>query len=314
MIQSLYTRLHKTVLRNRLLDTAASSVKKLVPDLTITRRVPFAGRMSFGLRRHHWLLGNDCFEGHRRTLGLFARMIRAGDVLFDVGANIGYYARFVAAQFPVSQILAFEPMAANVRLLRRNAVQAAGRAPIHVVAIALSDRDERGVALQVDDMSDGSAVLSRVSGGAASEGRRAKGLPAKSEAVDSWRLDTLLFAPPSDLLRIPLPVPSVIKIDTEGAEELVLAGAARTLREHRPRLIVAMHGAERARNVLRLLDGAGYATAGWIRSGSGERPAWVRLSPDNADAMADNNCVASCDPSDLAGEPHPLDLTACRRP
>lgn len=308
MIQSLYTRLHETIRKNRLLDAAASGAKKLVPDITLTRRVPYAGRLSFGLRRHHWLLGNRCFEGHRRTLGLFARLIRQDDVLFDVGANIGYYARFVAGQFPVSQIVAFEPMAENVRLLRRNASRGISPKEIRVLAIALADRDERGVELQVDDMSDGSAVLSRVSGGAPAQGRASSGLGSKTQTVDTWRLDTLLFDAPAGVLDAPLPRPDVIKIDTEGAEQLVLAGSMRTLREVRPRLILAMHGADRARSVLELLEGIGYSAAGWIRERPGASVQWRPLKPEDAPRMADNNCIASADESDIATEPAELSL------
>jgi FkbM family methyltransferase len=308
---SLYTRLHETIRGNRLLDAAASGARKLVPDLTLSRNVPFAGRLAFGLRRHHWLLGNRCFEGHRRTLGLFARMIRQGDVLYDIGANIGYYARFAAAQFPVSQIVAFEPMRANVRLLRRNAATAG--ASIRVLPVVLSDRDERCAELQVDDMSDGSAVLSRVSGGAAAHGRASAGLRPKAEAVETWRLDTLLFDPPAGVREAPLPRPDVMKIDTEGAEELVLAGAIRTLGKHRPRLILAMHGSDRARRVLNLLEAEGYFTGGWVRSGApGSAEEWRCLAPQDAPQMSNNNCIASAHQTDIATEPAPLDLSTCR--
>lgn len=312
MIQSLYTRLHETIRKNRLLDAAASGAKKLVPDITLTRRVPYAGRLSFGLRRHHWLLGNRCFEGHRRTLGLFARMIHQDDVLFDVGANIGYYARFVAAQFPISQIVAFEPMAENVRLLRRNARLAVSQKQLRVLAMALADRDDRAVELQVDDMSDGSAVLSRVSGGAPAHGRATSGLGTKTEVVDTSRLDTLLFDAPAEALDGPLPRPDIIKIDTEGAEQLVLAGAMRTLREHRPRLILAMHGADRARNVLELLERAGYTAGGWVHGHVGAPAQWTRLKPEDAPRMADNNCIASADDTDIATEPPMLDFKDLR--
>jgi len=195
-------------------------------------------------------------------------------------------------------------MSANVRLLRRNATLAPGNPPIYVLAMALADRDEQRVPLQVDDMSDGSAVLSRVSGGAASEGRATKGLRPITEAVDTWRLDTLLFSPPAGLLSEPLPPPDVLKIDTEGAENLVLSGAARTLREHRPRLILAAHGAERAQSVLALLREAGYVAGGWLRGAGGARSStWSRLRPEDAPRMADNNFIASTDDADIALEP-----------
>ena len=162
-------------------------------------------------------------------------------------------------------------------------------------------------------MSDGSAVLSRVSGGAASEGRATSGLRPITEAVDTWRLDTLLFDPPAGLLSEPLPPPDVIKIDTGGAESLVLEGAGRTLRKHQPRLILAMHGAERARSVLAFLDKSGYIAGGWIRESEGAKSSrWARLRPEDAPRMANNNCIASMDAGDVEAEPPLLDLQACR--
>jgi hypothetical protein len=56
------------------------------------------------------------------------------------------------------------------------------------------------------------------------------------------------------------PPPNVIKIDAEGAELEILRGAARLLREHRPRLLIEVHSLELETECDRLLTAAGYDT------------------------------------------------------
>lgn len=300
-------RLYETVRQrvmgaNRLRAVVRRGVR-FVPDVTVVRDVPHVPQLAFGLRRHHWLMSRQCWAGHRRVLGLFEHLVRPDDVLFDIGANIGYYARLCLARLPLSQLIAFEPMGANLRVLRRNQaiLMARGDNRLRIVPVALGDVDEQ-VELQIDDMSDGSAVLTKVSGGEAASGRAAKGLGPKAQLVNLTRLDRLMFE--SDVAP-PLPAPNVMKLDTEGAEELVLRGAVRLLAEHRPRLILAMHGPDRARGVIGFLAGHGYKVAGWQETRG--VPRWGIVVPEKAASLADNNCIASADEGDL-GEPGEMEL------
>lgn len=57
-----------------------------------------------------------------------------------------------------------------------------------------------------------------------------------------------------------LPPPRVIKVDVDGGELNVLAGAVRILREHHPRLIVEVHSIDLEQGCQRFLQGAGYST------------------------------------------------------
>jgi len=56
------------------------------------------------------------------------------------------------------------------------------------------------------------------------------------------------------------PPPNVIKIDAEGAELDILRGAARLLREHRPKLLIEVHSLELETACAALLTGGGYHT------------------------------------------------------
>lgn len=281
----------------------ARLASRVVPDVPVTKYIPELGRLRFGLRRHRWFLGSDSLGGHALILGMFHRLVRPGDVLYDVGANIGYYTRFIVRHFPVDRIVAFEPMSANVRLLRENLRLGGCENRVTVVPVALSDHAGRED-LQVDDMADGSAVLSSISGGRAAEGRRALGLAPKAEQVEVARLDDVVAARG-------LPRAGVIKIDTEGAEASVLRGALRTLADWRPRLAVSLHGRERGEETLAVLDGAGYACYGFLRGQQGT-DAYGRIRPGAVEALANNNVVASMDEADVSQPIVPLDLTQMR--
>lgn len=300
----IYEIVRRQAIGSRLLRRAVRRGIRFVPDITVVRDVPHVPQLAFGLRRHHWLMSRQCWAGHRQVLGLFQHLVRQDDVLFDIGANIGYYARLVLGRFPLSALVAFEPMAANLRVLRRNQAILLARDDerLRILPLALGDVDEQAE-LQVDDMSDGSAVLTKVSGGEAAGGRLAKGMGPKTQQVNLARLDTLIFEPGA--ASPPLRRPDVMKLDTEGAEELVLRGAARVLREIRPRLILAMHGPDRAASVIEFLATHNYRVAGW-RAVDGQ-PCWGIVKPGEATDLVDNNCIAGVNEIDLT-EPTAMEI------
>lgn len=229
---------------------------RMIPDVPWTLRLDGIGPFRLRLRRNRSLWLREPLESESFPFAMLRHFVRPGAVVYDCGANLGLYARYLTESLGAGQVVAFEPMPDNQEFLAANLALGGIAEKVTVVPIALSDED--GTAeFQVDDMQTTSGTLSKVTGGAASEGRRNLELPPLTTRVPCRRLDTAVA-------EHALPAPDVIKIDVEGAEGLLLRGAADLLRERSPLLVVELHGAAVARDVLALLCGHGYACAGKV--------------------------------------------------
>lgn len=222
----------------------------LLPNMPVTIRIEGIGPFSIRLRRDRRFWVRHPLEHERFFLGAMARLVRPGDVVYDIGANLGMYTRFFVQVFGASRVVAFEPMSANRRDLMRNLAlgNVQGKASVFPVALAEKEGDEL---LQVDEIASGAAALDRVTHGQASMTHRVYHVAPKTERVKVETLDGLSR-------REALPPPSVMKIDVEEAESLVLRGGCVTIEKHKPRLAIELHGPETARQVLPMLADMGY--------------------------------------------------------
>lgn len=228
---------------------------RLLPNFVIEVRIPEIGPFLIRLRQHRYYWLRDPLVTEREPFAILRSMTRPGEVVYDVGANIGLYTRLMAT-LGAGEIVAFEPVAANRALYRRNVALGRIAERVRCLPLALSDRNEEGT-FQLDDMQSTSGTLDRVTGGAASEGRRNLGLAPKTEWVVCRTLDSLVAAGE-------VPPPDLMKVDVEGAEEMVLAGGLHVLETHRPRLLVELHGAPVARAVAKRLLDLGYTCRGVV--------------------------------------------------
>ncbi|HYC87602.1 MAG TPA: FkbM family methyltransferase [Thermoanaerobaculia bacterium] len=189
--------------------------------------------LSGPLRGRRWIAGaatHGCWLGtyERDAQRVFARCLRPGDVVYDVGANAGFFT-LLAAKL-AKEVYAFEPLPRNLEYLREH-VRRNAAANVHVLPLAVSDR----------------AGTARF---AAAENPAMGGLSASGGIeVETTTLDAL---------RATLPAPSFIKMDIEGGEYAALTGAARVLREDRPLLLLSAHGYEQHERCGELLREHGY--------------------------------------------------------
>jgi FkbM family methyltransferase len=226
---------------------------RMIPDIPWTLRVDGIGPFRIRLRRNRSLWLRRPLESESFPFAVLRRFVRPGDVVYDAGANLGLYARYLVETLGAGRVIAFEPSAGNRALLAANLGLAGIASQVTVLPIALADEDGM-LEFQVDDVQSASGTLTKVTGGGPSLGRRNLGLGPLTEQVLCRRLDAVVAEED-------LPPPDVIKIDVEGAEAFLLRGAMGLLRERRPRLLVELHGAAQACAVLAILDVLGYSCA-----------------------------------------------------
>ena len=143
-------------------------------------------------------------------LAALARMnVPSGGTILDVGANIGLSVIALSLAAPSARIIAFEPSPVNLKYLRRN-IDANGIKNVTIVEKAVSDN--RGELLFHEASSgSGSHVFSSSHIGSG----------AGTISVEKTTID-------DSIVDLSSPV-SLIKIDVEGHEPNVLAGASRTI-------------------------------------------------------------------------------------
>jgi FkbM family methyltransferase len=183
------------------------------------------------------------------------RLIEPGDVAVDVGANLGYTASLMARRAgPGGRVLAFEPHPEVVRRLQQNVAAWATRrdvAPVEIAAVALAAHAGR-------------AHLDCGAGFASNQGTARLVAGGGPLAVAVTTLDAVL----AGLLPPPAPV-RVVKIDVEGGEPEVLAGAAGALAAGSVQNFVYEAFAAARRPLAELLRAAGYEVValGWTWRG-----------------------------------------------
>jgi FkbM family methyltransferase len=152
---------------------------------------------------------------------MLSRLISPGMVVYDVGAHVGVHSLYMAKLLKGrGSAYAFEPWPENYAALERNV-----RLNLPLSGTVVPVREAVGADNGFVEMVRGS-----------SDGRHH--LRYASEEADVIAPCTTLDA---FVTRRNHPAPSLVKIDVEGMEGPVLAGAAEMLRRHRPALLIEHH-------------------------------------------------------------------------
>jgi FkbM family methyltransferase len=212
--------------------------------LTYFRRGFYTRFLVAGVERHERLFGKYRFEMDLRlgrlqkifylkpgiyepqTERFIRQNVKPGMIVLDIGANTGYMTILLADLVGAhGQVHSFEPMPASYELLRKN-VDGNGLNQVHLHKLALSDRKGEAT-LHVDPGNDGGNTIGNVSG----EGWNGHtAITVATEALDDF------------LGRAGIGKVDFIKIDVEGAESLVFAGARKLLSRPDAPLIVCEVG------------------------------------------------------------------------
>jgi len=176
--------------------------------------------LELGARRTRFYVHSDwvaedlrSFGGEQEVLERLLSTLKPGDVVYDVGANLGLYAVFLGqAVGPGGQVIAFEPEPHYCDRLRGNAALN-GLRNIRVSCRALGDRPG-DLELLPSEVGKAAPRLAEFTPESA---RRRAG--AKVHVMEGDRLAEIEN----------LPLPRAVKIDVEGHEYAVLRGLRRTL-------------------------------------------------------------------------------------
>lgn len=145
--------------------------------------------------------------GERPVLKDFLDNIAEGDIVYDIGANVGTYTCFAAALTEDKETVAFEPVKSNRDRLRDN--------------LSLNNRDARIEDLALSDTEDEVAL----------SGDETQGAGNMAIQMNSDKANVHTASSTIDILTADgnLPSPDIIKLDVEGHEMRVLEGAEQIL-------------------------------------------------------------------------------------
>lgn len=149
-------------------------------------------------------------EFDRSTVEIVTAFAEPGDVLLDIGANIGYVSACFLTLVPDSRVVAVEPQPGILDLLRRNLEPFGDRSEIYPYAVS----DRAGVALfQVNNENRGASKIAN------------EGIEIEIRSAGQLFTECNLS-------------PDVVKIDVEGHEEEVIRSCAVHFEQTRPKVVM----------------------------------------------------------------------------
>ncbi len=182
-----------------------------------------------GAGEHGYWLGS--YEMNKRLA--FEREIAPGTVMYDIGANVGYFSLLAAELVgPEGQVYAFEPLPRNVEFLEKH-IKINKCDNIKIVATAVSDHS-------------GEAHFDLGASTAMGHIAESGGIQVRMVALDEM------------LAAGELRPPDYMKVDVEGAEYEALKGARTLLEKYHPLLFLDTHQREAHLPTIELLKELGY--------------------------------------------------------
>jgi FkbM family methyltransferase len=162
-----------------------------------------------------YLLGTH--EPHLQKV--IREFVAAGDVVYDIGANIGYVSLSLAKRVgPRGRVIAFEPFPPTIAAFSKN-IEINSLGNVQLFEFAATDQAGSATIRLLENPATASLVWHQDN-------------PAASEVIiRSVTIDSLVDA--GDL-----PQPKFVKIDVEGSEAEVLHGMRRTIAGARPILFI----------------------------------------------------------------------------
>ena len=213
---------------------------KLIPDKTV---LPI---LQGTLKGNKWIKGssiNGCWLGTYELdkQVLFSKYIKPGNIVYDVGANAGFYS--LLSSLLVSEtgkVYSFEPLPANISYLKKH-IELNKLGNVKVIEKAVSNKVST-VRFNFGD--------NRSAGHISNVGE----IEVETISIDEF-------------ISQGNPSPDIIKMDIEGAEYEALIGAKELLKSKKPIIFLATHSDELRVKCLALI-----AEFGYIVTSIGDKP------------------------------------------
>ena len=176
------------------------------------------------------------------TVQWIERFAKNGLVLYDIGANVGAYSLIAAARG--MSVIAFEPMAQNFHALSENITLNGLEDKISALPFVLGDTTKL-VSFFVADSTRGSSA-GFFSGQAEGGNQRTMAVLTLDESVRLFKL----------------PLPTLLKIDVDGAEPQLFQGALDTLTKSSLKGVLVEVGPSTRDTIQKLLTAKGFMLVG----------------------------------------------------
>lgn len=166
------------------------------------------------------LLGLGGYEANETAF--LKSVFNDGDLFLDIGANLGWYSLVLGKHSPGGSIYAFEPVPGTVSRLEKN-ISLNQLNNVQALCLGLFNKEDELAFLVADDVSGATSLKMT--------GQERGAMPIREVLCKTSTLDNVCKQRGL--------VPTVMKIDVEGAELMVIEGALDTLKQ-RPIILMEL--------------------------------------------------------------------------
>ena len=266
LLTTLVTGLTAPLSRRQQRRTIARLINRLTEDSLSEIETARGTIKLYGLKSGYVASAVERFHSDEPETLKFIDQINDGEILWDIGANIGIYSLY-AALHPTVTVYAFEPSGFNFGLLVEHIALNNLGGRIKPLCIGLSDHTAIDT-LNMTNTESGHA--GNALGDASNQFEHFDAF--FTQAVLAYRIDDFVT-------RFGLEIPQHIKLDVDGIEPLIIAGAIDTLPKVK-RMLIEVEGrnAEQVNTLIESpLQAAGFHEDLSVRaSGSGRNRLYVR--------------------------------------
>lgn len=176
----------------------------------------------------------------KELIGQLENKLTSNSIFYDVGANVGYFTLLASEKLTNGKVIAFEPFQDNLFYLHE-----------HLSINDIKNVEVHDVALSDSNGTTNFYIYNEGHGNITGDIYKFKENPLK---VPKTSIDEIVYTKE-------IPAPDFVKIDVDGGEYLVLKGAKKTIREHKPTLFIETHTKELFEDCCELLQQHGYSLA-----------------------------------------------------